>query len=293
MKVTDTLAVDAVVQSPHFRHSQYAALKTKDAIVDQFRKKFRRRPSVNLNAPDLRINLHIAKDRCTVSLDSSGMSLHKRGYRTGNHPAHLSEVLAAGMILLSGWKGEVPFIDPFCGSGTLLVEAAMILADQAPGLWRSEYGFMRWKNYDPRIWKRLKAEAESTIQRERGKLYGRDISELSVRSSRENLRQARLLDLVRLKQEDFLNSASPVPAPALIMMNPPYGERMEGHDLNALYKSIGDTLKQQYEGSEAWILSGNMEALKKVGLRPSKKVELYNGALLCQFRKYELYRGKR
>ena len=295
LQVSGSLAIDAVVQSPHFRHSQYAALKTKDAIVDQFRKKYKRRPSVNLENPDLRINLHISGDRCTVSLDSSGVSLHKRGYRKGNHPAHLSEVLAAGMILLSGWKGERPFIDPFCGSGTLLVEAAMILAKQAPGLLRTQYGFMRWQNYDPRIWKRLIQEAEEQIERTRGVLYGRDISELSIRSSRENLRQVRLLDLVNLNAEDFLNSSSPSSAPATLIMNPPYGERMEKEQskLNDLYKSLGDTLKQGYEGADAWILSGNMEALKKVGLKPSKKVELYNGQLLCQFRKYELYKGKK
>ena len=292
LNIYQTFAIDHAVFSPFFKHSQYAALKTKDAIVDLFRAKTGKRPSIDTKSPDIRINLHISRDIVTVSLDSSGDPLFKRGYRKGNHQAPLNEVLAAGMILISGWDGNSNFIDPMCGSGTLPIEAALMAMNIPPGVQRREYGFMNWKNYQADIWKRLKSESIRAKKPLTVKIEGSDISEKNLKIARLCLSQARLEGKVSLEVLP-IEKKSPPPGGGIMITNPPYGERLSPPDLHALYKNIGDTLKQSYPGYSGWIISSNAEAMKKIGLRPDKKLSLYNGALNCRFHKFTIYAGSK
>ncbi len=292
MDVDQTLAVDCAANSDIFRHSKYASLLVKDAIVDQFRKKFRSRPSVNVEYPDLRINLHIFRDECTLSLDSSWASLHKRGYRLSVDTAPLNEVLAAGMIMLTGWKGERPFFDPMCGSGTILIEAAMIATNTAPNLMIKRFGFQRWEDYNPLLWKKILKEAEQNKVSTDVKIIGRDISQTPISLSKENVMQAGFADLIQLERGDFEDSTPPVEG-GVIVTNPPYGERLDPGDMVDFYQGIGDTLKNNYSGYDAWIIGSDMDALKHLGLRASKKITLYNGPIECKYLKYEMYKGSK
>jgi len=286
-----TLAVDSVVNSPYFKHSHYAALKTKDAIVDQFRKKFGKRPSVEVANPTLRINLHISQDRCSLSLDSSGDSLHKRGYRLDKNPAPLNEVLAAGMLRLAGWQADRHFVDPMCGSGTLPIEAAMMAYGVAPGLYR-QFGFMKWPDFDRQLWDQLLRQAGQEVQPYFAhEIWGTDQSERFIQIATDNTRRARLRRAIKL-EVCSMQELQPPEAPGLVMINPPYGERLKADDLTALYSMIGDQLKQRFAGYDAWVLSANKEAMKRIGLRASVKKELFNGPLACRFHKFEMYRGK-
>jgi len=293
MDVDDTLAVDAVSNSQQLPHSKYVALKTKDAIVDQFRRRHGRRPSVDVKAPTLRINVHVWREQCTVSLDSSGDSLHKRGYRTQALAAPINEVLAAGMILLSDWRRDGPFLDPMCGSGTILIEAALFAHHIPPQLHREHFGFMRWKTYDADRWNAVHRQARQAVQPFDHPLLGYDRDFGAVKVAQHNALAAHLEGKVHIERQRFERLEPPLGAPGLMMMNPPYDERMGAGNINVLYSTIGDRLKQHFPGYEAWIISSNKEALKHVGLRPSKKITLYNGALECKFQKYELYRGSR
>jgi len=286
----ETFAVDSFVSSKHFNHSKFVALKTKDAIVDQFRDKFGRRPSVDVENPALRLNVHIAEERCTISLDSSADSLHKRGYRQHKTEAPLSEVLAAGMILLSGWDSEKPFVDPMCGSGTLLVEAGLIATNRAPSLLRKKYGFMNWRNFDEELWKKIRTQAESEICEPRSEVVGSDKSPRAVKITEENIRNAGLENAVTVKCQPFERFTRPE-EPGVLITNPPYGERMDKQDVSHIYRTLGDILKQNYTGFDAWVLSANKEALKQIGLRPSEKKTLFNGGLECKFQKFSLYEG--
>ena len=287
----DTLAVDAAVGSDFFNHSQYVALKTKDAIVDQFRERTGERPSVETERPTLRINVHIQQDEVNISLDSSGDPLYKRGYRVLTGLAPLNEVLAAGMIKLSGWKANRPFIDPMCGSGTLLIEAAMIALNIAPGLHREHFGFETWRDFDSQLWEQVREEAIAQIVEFNHPIIGSDASYKSVVMAQRNLEAAQVEEYVQVFEKRF-EDQEPPPGPGILMINPPYGERLEADsDIVAFYKTIGDRLKQAYTGYDAWILTSNLEALKHLGLRPSRKIPLYNGPLECRFAKFELYRG--
>lgn len=287
-----TFAIDAVTNSRHFRHSKYVALKCKDAIADQFRDRFGKRPSVNTQRPDLRINVHISNDMCTVSLDSSGESLHKRNYRVDSVEAPLNEVLAAGMIMLSGWTGERPFIDPMCGSGTLLIEAAMLAARIPPQRQRRDFGFRHWPNFDKALWQKVKQRAQEGIQPITVPILGYDRDFKAVKISHQNILGAQLSGKVDVERKQFERLAAP-PPPGLMMMNPPYDERLQIADIQAFYKSIGDQLKQEYAGYEAWIISSNITALKSIGLRASRRITLFNGPLECKFMKFELYEGSK
>jgi len=258
-----TLHVDSVVYSDIFTHSKYVSLRVKDAIVDQFMEKQNKRPSVSHDAPDLRINIHINQQQCTLSLDSSGESLHKRGYRIKESAAPLNEVLAAGMILISGWKGEQAFLDPMCGSGTLLIEAAMIAQNIPPGTMGRSYSFQRWKDYDSELFDEISAY-RSTSPVKKPEIRGSDVSGQAVMACMSNL---------------------------VIIMNPPYGERLGTENINDFYKRIGDRLKNNFTGHEAWVLSSNKEAMKHFGLRPSKRMMLFNGPLECHYSAFKLYRG--
>ena len=291
MDVNDTFAVDAVVWSEVFRHSKFAALKTKDAIADRFRKELGRRPSVNVDFPGLRVHLHISNQSVSVSLDSSGESLHRRGYRLRGGPAPINETLAAGMILLSGWDGERPFIDAMCGSGTLLIEAALIAGRIPPQWQRRVFGFQKWKDYQPELWEQVRRNALTQPAYEWPPILGFDRDFRAIRTAEENIAAAHISGKIRLEKMPF-EHLKPPPAPGLLMMNPPYDERMPVEEAHAFYKAIGDRLKQHWAGYDAWIISANLEALKHVGLRPSRKISLFNGPLECKFQKYELYEGK-
>lgn len=287
-----TLAIDAVVHSPHFRHSKFVALKSKDAIVDQIRRKAGKRPSVDVGNPDLRIHIHISNDSVSVSLDSSANSLHRRGYRLDANPAPLNEALAAGLLLKAGYQGEENFVDPMCGSGTLLIEAAMIATHTAPGLLRQEHGFEKWKDFEEDMWEEIKKEAKAKIRKLPIMVQGSDISAEYIEIAKNNIQRAGLQGQILVEKKDISEISSPG-SPGLILVNPPYGERLQLRDLEALYKKMGDTFKQIFSGYTAWVFSSNIAALKRVGLRPDKKETLYNGPLECKFYKYSLYKGSR
>jgi putative N6-adenine-specific DNA methylase len=286
----DKFSIDHTINSEFFKHSQYASLKVKDAIVDQFRNRTGYRPSVDVKYPDVKFDVYAYNDWFTISLDSSGEPLNRRGYREQGHRAPLNEVLAAGMIALSGWDSETPLLDPMCGTGTLLIEAAMIAMNMPPQTLRSEFGFKRWRNFQPMIWSRVKSDAEAKIKRANPKIIGGDTDPQAVRMAQKSLRKLRLDRKVKVGQADFLTS-KPIFSMGTIITNPPYGERIEKDDINVFYKDMSDVLKKYYAGYETWMLSSNFEALKHFKLSPSQKIRLYNGKLDCRFEKYDLYEG--
>lgn len=286
----DTLAIDSAVSSKSFTNSKYIALKSKDAIVDQFREKSGIRPSVELDNPTVRINVHITEDDCTVSLDSSGSSLHKRGYRGEINTAPLNEALAAGLVLLSGWDRNSNFIDPMCGSGTILIEAALYAYNIAPGLIRKNFGFMNWKDFDKELWEKLFQDAEKQITQFKHTLMGSDISSEFIGFAKGNARLAKLEGKVTLMRKAF-EDMEPPKGGGVMITNPPYGERLKQEDIEDFYKNIGDRLKKAYSGYDAWLLSSNKEAVKKIGLHPYKKIAIKNGPLDCRFLKYPMYAG--
>ena len=288
-----TLAIDAVISYTVFTNSQFVAQKTKDAIVDRFREKTGKRPSVDLDNPTLRINVHLFKDTCTVSLDSSGQSLHKRGYRKQTGIAPINEVLAAGLIRLSGWDMKKHLLDPMCGSGTILIEAAMLASGIPSGYFRQEFGFMKWKDFDQVVWDQVKTEAREKIhQPENLRIVGFDKSVMILRKAIENVSFAGLDRLIYLKQAAFEDSVPPS-AEGVIIMNPPYDERIQLEDSVAFYQMIGNVFKRKYGGYKAWVISSDLEAIKFIGLRPSRKFKVFNGPLECRFLGFDLYEGKK
>lgn len=293
MDVKGTLAVNATVFSDVFTHSQYIALKTKDAIVDRFRDREGERPNVDLDHPTLRINIHIDRNICTVSLDSSGESLHKRGYKTESVLAPINEVLAAGIIMLSGWSGQCDLLDPMCGGGTIMTEAAMIACNIPPNLNREEFGFETWPDFDVDLYEKIEEAALKKVRDFPHKIYGYDTDSIAVKKSQENIKNANLQDFIEVKQQDFFKSEKEKDSPMFIIFNPPYDERISVNDVEVFYSSIGNTLKRSYPGTQAWMITSNMEALKYVGLRPSKKIKLFNGKLEAKLVRYEMYEGSR
>ena len=285
-----TFTVDSVVFSEEFRHSKFVSYKVKDAIVDQFREKTGKRPNISVANPDIRLTMHIADDKCTLSLDSSGESLHRRGYRQESVEAPLNEVLAAGMILLSGWQGDTDFIDPMCGSGTLLIEAALIAKNMAPGLFRKEYAFEKWPDFDAELFDAIYND-ESLERDFNHKIYGYDIDMKAVNTARMNVKAAGLSDVISVEQQDFKEFTQPQNK-SIMITNPPYGERISTPDLMGTYKMIGERLKHQFKGNDAWVLSYREECFDQIGLKPSIKIPLYNGSLECEFRKYQMFDGK-
>lgn len=285
-----TFAVDSVVFSEEFRHSKFVSYKVKDAIVDQFRENTGKRPNISVANPDVRLNMHIADDQCTLSLDSSGESLHRRGYRQESVEAPLNEVLAAGMILMTGWRGETDFYDPMCGSGTLLVEAALIARNMAPGVFRKEYAFEKWPDFD----KDLFDEIYNDDSQERDfthHIYGYDIDIKAVNTARLNVKAAGLTSDITVEEADFKDFKQPTEK-SIMVMNPPYGERISTPDLLGTYKMIGERLKHQFKDGDAWVLSYREECFDQIGLKPSLKIPVYNGSLECEFRKYQIFDGK-
>ncbi len=292
MRAGDTFAIYPVVKSPYFRHSQYAALCLKDAIADRFKQEIGRRPSVDTNNPDFRIYLRIHNDDCTILLDSSGESLHKRSYRSESNEAPLNEVLAAGMLSLSEWHGQTDLADVFCGSGTLLIEAALLARNMSPNQHRLHFGFHKWPDFDDLTFRRVKQQALDAQRPFDHLIYGSDISSSSVHIAQRNARRAGVADSIRFKTAAFEHTLPPTPATTLIM-NPPYGERMQIDDLSDLYARLGSCLKHNYSGCQAWVLSGNKEMMHQIGLKPRKKYNLLNGAIDCVFYGYDLYEGSK
>ncbi len=288
-----SLAINATVSNSQMSHSHFVSLKTKDAIVDQFREKTGLRPNVDLDKPDLRIHVHIYGEQCSILTDSSGDSLHKRGYRTMQGLAPINEVLASGMIMHTGWDGSTDLLDPLCGSGTLLCEADMIARKIPAGFFREDYGFFRWNDFDAQLWKKIVKEENSKIRPVPCNIFGSDINQRALALAAEVIENADFTKDIQLKHVAFENSKAPVEGGGTIITNPPYGERIKKDDLNAFYKMIGDILKTHYTGWDAWMISSDFSALKSVGLRTSRKIHLFNGPLECRFVKYEMYRGSK
>lgn len=295
MTVKTTFQIDATVYSDYFRHSQFVTYRVKDAIVDYWMERENQRPSVKLEGADLYLNVHIAGDRVTLSLDSSGESLHKRGYRVANTQAPINEALAAGMLLLAGWNGQSDFYDPMCGSGTLLIEAALIARNIAPGVYRQGFAFEKWADFDANLWDEVYND-DSREREFKHKIYGSDAGFYAVQAATKNIQSASLQRDIEVKQirVEELRLADTNTEGALVMINPPYGERLsQDKNVLRLYQDMGTALKHQFSGATAWIISSNEEALKCIGLRPAKKIHLVNGDLDCLFNKYELFKGDR
>lgn len=285
-----TFSVDSVVYSEEFRNSRFVTYKVKDAIVDQFRETTGTRPNISISNPDIRLHIHISDDQATLSLDSSGESLHRRGYRQETTEAPLNEVLAAGMILKTGWKGEKDFIDPMCGSGTLLIEAALIARNISPGVFRKEFAFEKWNDFDAELFDNIYND-DSREREFEHHIYGYDIDMRAVNTALLNVRAAGFLKDITVKEGDFKNFKTPE-KPAIMITNPPYGERISTPNLLGTYKMIGERLKHAFAGNEAWVLSYREECFEQIGLKPSIKIPLFNGSLECEFRKYAIFDGK-
>ena len=293
MTADTTFVVDATVYSETFRNSRFVTYRAKDAIADFWMEKANKRPSVSTQEPDMIINVHVANEQVTVSLDSSGESLHKRGYRVATTEAPISEVLAAGMLLMAGWKGQRDFYDPMCGSGTLLIEAALIARNIAPGVFRKSFAFEKWQDFDAELWSDIYND-DSAEREFNHRIYGSDASFYAIRQAEKNIKSAGVqkdIELKQIRMEEIKNDQN---VNALVMLNPPYGERLKSNkEMEDLYGAIGSTLKHQFTGATAWIISSNAAAMKCIGLKPSRKYHLLNGELDCQFNQYELFQGKR
>lgn len=291
----DTIAIDAIVHSRYFTHSRFAAQKAKDAIVDRIRMRYRKRPDVDPDNPTYRIQLRIDEDFVELALDASGQSMHKRGYRAGRVRAPLNEVLAAGMLKLAGYNGHNNFADPFCGSGTIPIEAAMIASRTAPGLviqQSRKFGFEYWSDFDLYQFEQVLEEAEREVIKPEYKITGSDMEPGAIRSSRENALMAGVNKYVKFEVLDALSSSASADK-GLLVTNPPYGERLDTEFLDVLYGDFGTRLKHFWPGWDAWIISSDRDALKSVGLKTARRLELYNGAIPCKFHHYELYRGSK
>ena len=288
--VDDTFAINSSGYSEIFNHSKYTALKTKDAIADSFRDKHGKRPNVDVETPNVQINVHVSEHKFIISLDSSGYSLHKRGYKIASVDAPINEVLAAGLIMLSDWNKISNFHDPMCGSGTILVEAAMIANNIPANIFRKRFGFEGWKNFDIDLWEKIRDISLEKEQEYHGMISGADNFQKSLRACRENINNALMRDDIKVNMKDFFDT--PVPPNTCVIFNPPYGERMS-IGINEFYQKIGDTLKHNYKGCSVWLISSDIENLKMIGLKPSRKIKIFNGKLECRFLNFEIYEGSK
>ncbi|NCA84956.1 MAG: class I SAM-dependent RNA methyltransferase [Clostridia bacterium] len=291
--VDSTFAINANVNRSQMTHAQYVSLKAKDAVVDKFREILGTRPNVDTIDPDVRIHIHISASQGMVLLDSSGDSLHKRGYRRGQGLAPINEVLAAGMVLLSGWDATTDLLDPMCGTGTILCEAALIAQKMPSGYFRKKFGFMSWRDYQPELWNQIVETENARIAPAQCRLYGADVNQRVLAQADEVLLTTGFDKIIILKQVAFEDSSPPTDKPGMIITNPPYGERIQKTDLNDFYRMIGDVLKNKFAGYTAWLITSDFGALKSVGLRTSRKITLYNGPLECRYVQYQMYRGSR
>lgn len=292
LNANQTFVIDTTIHSENFKHSQFVSQKSKDAIVDQFRERTGQRPSVDKDFPDVRINIHIDRDQVSVALDTSGDSLHHRGYRTATNIAPINEVLAAGMVLLSGWDGQSDFLDPMCGSGTILAEAAMIACNIPANINRKEFAFEKWNDWDNDLFDQI---VDSLLKKTREFHYtikGYDKAPSAVNKAKDNIANANLSEYITIEQKNFFDTQKETAGPLHLLFNPPYGERLD-IELERFYREMGDTMKQHYPGTNAWFITGNLEALKFVGLKPSRKIKLFNGSLEARLVKYEMYEGSK
>ena len=292
LNANQTFVIDTTIHSDNFKHSQFVSQKAKDAIVDQFRDKFGQRPSIDKDFPDLRINIHIDRDQCSVSLDTSGASLHHRGYRTATNIAPINEVLAAGMLLLSGWDGSSDFLDPMCGSGTILVEAAMIACNIPANINRKEFAFEKWNDWDNDLFDQIIDALMKRTREFHHTITGYDKAPSAVQKAKDNVQNANLEDYITISQANFFETNKETFGPLQMVFNPPYGERLD-IELERFYRELGDTLKNNYPNTNAWFITANLESLKYVGLRPSRKIKLFNGSLEARLVKYEMYEGSK
>lgn len=290
LDLSTTFAVDSVVYSEDFRNSKFVSYKVKDAIVDFFREKTGQRPNISVASPDIKFNVHISDKSCTLSLDSSGESLHKRGYRQASVESPINEVLAAAMIMMTGWDGECDFIDPMCGSGTLLIEAALIARNMAPGIFRKNYAFEKWKDFDAELFEKIYND-DSKEREFTHHIYGYDQDWEAIAAAMQNVKAAGVTSDITLTVQPIQKFTQPEEK-AIMVTNPPYGERISSPNLLSLYRTIGEKLKHQFVGNEAWIIGYREETFDNIGLRPSLKVSLYNGALNCTFCKYSIFSGR-
>ena len=291
MSVEQTFAIDATVYSETFRHSQFVSYRVKDAVADYFNEKQNRRPSVRLTTPDVIINVHISHNRCTISLDSSGESLHKRGYRVAQTFAPINEALAAGILLLAGWNGQMNFIDPMCGSGTFLIEAGLIALNIPPGIFKKQFSFENWIDFDRELFDEIYND-DSGERKYSFKIYGYDIAPKSIQAAQDNVKAAGLSKYVELEKRAIADFELPSGAATLIT-NPPYGERIKNDDLMELYNQIGRTFKHKCAGINSWVISSNIDCLHNIGLKPAQKIKLMNGDLDCELWKFNIFAGKR
>lgn len=292
LTVDDTFAIDTTVFSDEFTHSLFVSQKVKDAIVDKFRDVEDKRPDVDVKNPDLRINIHIHKNTCNVALDSSGSSLHHRGYRTATNIAPINEVLAAGLLLLSGWDGRKDFMDPMCGSGTMLIEAAMIACNIPANINRKGFAFEKWPDFDHELYEKIVDASLKKTREFTHKIVGYDKAPSAVRKAIDNVENANLEDYITVERKDFFKTTKETEGPLHMCFNPPYGERLD-IEMENFYSAIGDTLKQGYPGTNAWLITSNLPALKYVGLRPSRKIKVFNSHLESRLVKYEMYEGSK
>jgi putative N6-adenine-specific DNA methylase len=290
IKTGNTIAIDTFINSTVFTHSHYVSLRTKDAIADRFREKFHRRPSVNTENPDTLINVHIAGPDLTISIDTSGASLHKRGYRIAEVAAPINEVLAAGLILMTDWKGESNFYDPMCGSGTIGIEATLIAREIPPGIFRTKFGFENSPDFDQTLWNNIFDDINEKDWK--GQIFASDVSKRAIQIASDNAKQASVLKNIAFKEIAF-ESYPIITDGGVAVLNPPYGRRIVKTDINSFYQMIGNVMKKSFVGADVWVLSGNIESIGSIGLHPAIKHTLYNGPIECRYNKYEIYSGSK
>lgn len=291
MSPDQTFAIDSTVYSETFRHSQFVSYRVKDAVADYFYERNNYRPSVRLTKPDVTINVHISHNHCTISLDSSGESLHKRGYRVAPTFAPINEALAAGILLMAGWNGQMNFIDPMCGSGTFLIEAGLIARNIPPGIFREQFAFENWIDFE----KELFAEIYNDDSQERDfnfKIFGYDVAPKAIEAAQNNVKAAGMSKYVELEKRAISDFELPSGA-GLLITNPPYGERMKTDDLMELYNQLGRAFKHKCAGINSWVISSNLDCLHNIGLKPAQKIKLMNGELDCDLWKFNIFAGKR
>ena len=292
LHANQTFVIDATVHSTYFNHTEFVSQKCKDAIVDQFRERTGQRPSIEKIHPDLRINIHIDKDQVSVALDTSGNSLHQRGYKTATNIAPINEVLAAGMIILSGWDGQTDFLDPMCGSGTILAEAAMIACNIPANINRKQFAFEKWHDWDADLFDTIQDSLLKKVREFHHTIKGYDKAPSAVQKAKENIKNANLDEYILIEERNFFDTQKESEGKLQMVFNPPYDERLN-IEMEEFYTSIGDTLKKNYPGTNAWFITANLEALKFVGLKPSRKIKLFNAGLEARLVKYEMYEGSK
>ena len=292
LNANHTFVIDTTVHSEYFNHSEFVSQKCKDAIVDQFRERTGQRPSIDKVHPDLRINIHIDKDQVSVALDTSGNALNQRGYRTATNIAPINEVLAAGILLLSGWDGQTDFLDPMCGSGTFLAEAAMIACNIPANINRKEFAFEKWNDWDNDLFDNISDSLLKRVREFNYTIKGYDKAPSAVQKAIDNIKNANLDEYISIEEKNFFDTEKTSEGKLHIVFNPPYDERLDIH-MEEFYKNIGDTLKKNYPGTNAWMITANLEALKYVGLKPSRKIKLFNAGLEARLVKYEMYEGSK